>query len=171
MKNLTETFRGSLPQNTRRKSSSHPDFISKLSIWSTTYSAAAWLSKTVKGAPYLGLHLTSDETTQSERIKLALWSNHDRKSAADPHFQSTQEIFRREFLLQGWLLSMDGSYRLELSIQPANHGGEVSDAFTDTSERITDFLAGTVCSQLEQPKLSSQSPASMEEPDSGDIPF
>jgi hypothetical protein len=164
MKNLSEQFRGSLLQNARRKESSHPDFVAKIAIWGETYSAAAWLSKTANDDTYLALRLTSDGSSQSERIKLALWRNHDRQNVTDPHFQSLQGIFGHDFLLQAWLLPISGSYRLDLSIQPrCRVGREVSDAFADTSERITDFLASAANWQLEHQKPALPPPSSTEE--------
>ena len=108
MKDLSQKFRGSLPANTRKKEGPHPDFTAKLTIWNTVYSAAAWFGTTKKGDTYISLHLSSDGESQSEKIKLALWRNHDHQAAADPHFQSTQSIYGHDFALKAWFVSSDG---------------------------------------------------------------
>ena len=143
MKDLSQKFRGSLPANTRKKESSHPDFTAKLTVWNTVYSAAAWFGTTKKGDRYISLHLTSDgDESQIEKIKLALWRNHDHQDSAGPHFRSTQSIYGHDFALKAWFVSSDDSYRLGVTIEPVDtDGAEVSDAALETRERIAGFLA------------------------------
>jgi hypothetical protein len=148
VRTLSEEFRGSLPQNARKREDSHPDFTAKLNIWQTPYSAAAWLSNTQKGDLYLALRLTSEGQSQSEKIKLAIWHNHERISAEDPHFQSIQEIFGHDFALQAWILPTGDNYRLEITIEPASPAQEASDAVQGTRERIADFLTKTGVASL-----------------------
>jgi hypothetical protein len=121
VRNLSQKFRGSLAQNNRRKEDSHPDFLAKLTIWNTTCSAAAWLSKTSKGDLYVALRLSSEGQSQSEKIKLAIWRNHERSSVSDPHFESVQEIFGRYFVLQAWILAAGDNYTLEITIVAIEH--------------------------------------------------
>jgi hypothetical protein len=174
MKNLDENFRGSLPQNTRKREDSHPDFTAKLNIWNTPYSAAAWLSQTKKNELYLALRLTSEQGSQSEeKIKLALWCNRERLTADDSHFQSVQEIFGHDFECQAWILPAGESYRLELTIKPASAPLEVLDATQGVRDRIADFLAKTGVATLPPAaKRTARLPAGdndSDEPD--DIPF
>ena len=173
MRNLSEKFRGSLPQNGRKREDSHPDFTAKLNIWNTPYSAAAWLSHTQKNDLYIALRLTSEGQSQSDKIKLAIWRNHERLSAEDPHFESVQEIFGRDFALQAWILPAGDSYRLEIMIEPASAALEVSDAVRGIRERIADFLAETGVAALPPTKKTpARLPAGDKESDEpDDIPF
>jgi hypothetical protein len=173
VRNLSEKFRGSLPQNGRKREDSHPDFTAKLNIWNTPYSAAAWLSSTQKNDLYIALRLTSDGASQSEKIKLAIWRNHERSSASEPHFQSVQEVFGRDFVLKAWILPAGDNYRLEITIEPASAAAlEVSDAVQDTRERIADFLAQTGVTALPPTQNTAKLPTGDKESDEpADIPF
>ena len=175
MKDLSQKFRGSLPANIKKKEDSHPDFVAKLTIWNTVYSAAAWFGTTKKGDTYISLHLSSDGESQSEKIKLALWRNHDRQDATDPHFQSVQAIYGHEFELKAWFLPTGDDYRLGVTIEPIDaDGAEVSDAARDTKKRIADFLAETGTPALPPaPKTATRLSASTEdrEPEPDAIPF
>jgi hypothetical protein len=170
MKNLNQQFRASLPQNDKKREDSHPDFLAKLSIWNTEYSAAAWLSNTSKNDLYIALRLTSESQVQAEKIKLAIWRNHERATAEDPHFLSTQEIFGRDFALQAWILPVGDDYRLEIDIKPASAALEVSAAAQNTKDRIAGFLAETGLPTLPPSQGATASLlAADNEPD--DIPF
>ena len=175
MKDLSQKFRGSLPANTRKKEGPHPDFTAKLTIWNTVYSAAAWFGTTKKGDTYISLHLSSDGESQSEKIKLALWRNHDHQAAADPHFQSTQSIYGHDFALKAWFVSSDGdNHRLGVTIDPIDtDGAEISDAALETRKRIASFLAevsGEVALPP-APKAVARLHASTEDRETDDIPF
>jgi hypothetical protein len=143
VRNLSEKLRGSLPQNSRKKDDLHPDFVAKLNIWNTAYSIAAWLNKTQKNDLYIAVRLTTDGTSQSEKIKLTIWRNHERSGASDPHFQSTRDIFGRAFALKAWILPAGENYRLEIAIEPASSGLESSDVVRNTRDRLARFLAET----------------------------
>jgi hypothetical protein len=173
MKDLTEKFRGSLPPNGKKKEDSHPDFVARLSLWSTTYASAAWLGTTKKGDLYIALSLTSEGESQTEKIKLPLWRNHDRHVVSDPHFQSVQAIFGHDFALKAWLLPTGDNYRLEITIEPVDTArGEVSDAARDTKERIVRFLAEAGEVALPPaPTTAARLPASTEDREPDDIPF
>jgi hypothetical protein len=175
VRNLSETFRGSLPQNSRKKENNHPDFTAKLTIWGTAYSVAAWLNHTKKADPYIALRLTSEGTSQSEKIKLVIWNNHDRSSVSKPRFASTQEIFGHDFALRAWIMPAGDNYRLEIVIEPLSAvAQEVSDALLGAKERIANFLAETgVASlppmQFAPAKLPIGADRGLDGPD--DIPF
>jgi len=172
VRTLSEKFRGSLPQNSRKREDSHPDFTAKLNIWNTPYSAAAWLSNTQENDPYIALRLTSDAASQSEKVKLAIWRNHQRTSASDSHFRSKQEIFGSDFALQAWILPAGDDYRLEITIEPVSTALKVSDAVQDTRKRIADFLAETDVPALPAVKETAASlPAGSQDGEPDDIPF
>jgi hypothetical protein len=172
VRNLSQKFRGFLAQNNRRKEDSHPDFLAKLTIWNTTYSAAAWLSKTSKGDLYVAFRLSSEGQSQSEKIKLAIWRNHERSSVSDPHFESVQEIFGRDFVLQAWILASGDNYTLEITIEPSNTAIEVSDAVQDTKALLAAFLAQTRVAALPPAKeVPSRISDNSNDAEEGDIPF
>jgi hypothetical protein len=159
VKNLSEKFRGSLQENIRKKEDSHPDFVAKLTLWGTVYSAAAWLSKTSKAQAYVALHLTSESQGQAEKIKFAIWKNHERTTADDPHFQSIQEVFGRRFTVMAWFLPKGSYYWLELAIEPLPDADEVSDAMAQTRERILNFLAQSGLAALPPAQRAPSLPA------------
>jgi hypothetical protein len=169
MKNLDVKFRGYLPENNRKKEDAHPDFLAKLNIWGTPYSAAAWLSRTSKGDPYVAIRLANESKAQAERIKLAAWRVHERTSVEDPHFESVQEIFGREFTLKVWLLQDAGNYRLALSIDPLPSTQDVSDAMLQTRKRISDLLSDAALPALQPAASRPVGSPQKSEPD--DIPF
>lgn len=172
MRNLSQKFKGTLPQNSRKREDAHPDFAGKLVIWATTYSAAAWLSNTNKNDLYLSIRLTSDDASQSEKIKLALWRNHESSTAEDPLFKSIQEISGHEFALRAWISPDGDNYRLEIAIEPANAASEVSDAVQKTRERIAELLEQTALPTLSPAKESTISlPTGSQHGEPDDIPF
>jgi hypothetical protein len=125
--------------------------------------------ETLKGDPYLALHLTSESQAQAEKIKLAIWKNHEWTNDSDPHFQSVQEIFGRDFALQAWILTEGGKCQLALTIEPVADAGEVSYALQKTRQRIADFIAHTGVAALPPAeKAAARLPAGdnkSEEPD------
>ena len=120
--------------------------MAKVSVWGTPHSAAAWLATTQKGDPYIALRLTSEEQSQSEKIRLAIWREHARANEADPHFRSVQEVYGYAFALCAWLqpsapkANGDDSYQLELIIEPVTVTEE-TDALRVSKQGIADFLA------------------------------
>jgi hypothetical protein len=173
VRNLNEKFHGSLHENSRKKDDAHPDFVAKLTLWGTVYSAAAWLSKTSKGQAYIALHLTSESQGQAEKIKFAIWKNYKHATPDDAHFQSVQEVFGRQFTLKAWFLPKGSYYRLELTIEPEADANEVSDAMPLTREKISHFLSETQLPALAAaqrvPSLPADPQQQGETPD--DIPF
>jgi hypothetical protein len=132
----------SLPQNDRRTTELHPDFTGRFELGGKQWSAAAWMSRTKKGDPYLSLQLTCDDT--SKRLKFAIWKA-AHEIPEDPHFESTQEAEGRAYQLQAWVLpASNGWHRLELTIDATpttgNHNG-TSSALETSKKRIADFLA------------------------------
>ena len=144
MKNLTRKVRGSLPQNKKKLTDAHPDFVGKLQIQNANWSGAAWLNTTKQNVPYLSLQLTGDGPAQNEKIKVAIWKNHERRreNSEDPHFESVQEMFGQDFQLKAWVKPVGDDYHLELTIEPTNgEHGEISEALATTKKRLADFLA------------------------------
>jgi len=137
--------------------------------------AAAWLSETSKGDPYIAVRLSSESQAQAEKIRLAIWKNHEWITDSDPHFKSVQEISGRDFTLQAWILTDCDKCRLALAIETVATSFEVSDALQNTRQRITDFLAHTgVAAMPPAEKVIAQLSAGddkSEEPDDDDIPF
>jgi hypothetical protein len=156
MKNLTQKFRGSLPQNNKKLTDAHPDFVGRIQMQNANWSAAAWLNTTKQNVPYLSLQLTGDGPAQNEKIKVAIWKNHERRreNSEDPHFESVQEMFGQEFQLKAWVTPVGDDYHLELTIEPTN--GEISEALAATKKRLSDFLAESGVARL----LSISTPAS-----------
>src|SRR6516225_12380555 len=112
----------SLPQNDRRTTELHPDFTGRFELGGKQWSAAAWMSRTKKGDPYLSLQLTCDDT--SKRLKFAIWKA-AHEIPEDPHFESTQEAEGRAYQLQAWVLpASNGWHRLELTIETVSATSE-----------------------------------------------
>jgi hypothetical protein len=141
MKTITKEVRVSLPQNSKKISDAHPDFVGKHEIEDEEWSLAAWLNETKKHAPYVSLQLTCDDTSQ--KLKFAIWKGRH-ETPEDPHFEATQEAEGRAYQFRVWILPVGKDYRLELSIEAVPGNGdhsEVSSALAITKKRIADFIA------------------------------
>jgi hypothetical protein len=151
MKEITQKVRVSLPQNHKKISDVHPDFLGKLRLENANWITAAWVSTTKRNDPYLSLQLTGEGPAQTEKIKLAIWKNHERRrqNPEDPHFESIQEMFGHDFQLRAWVMPVGDDYRLELTIAPLNgEHGEISEALATTKRRLSDFLAESGAAKL-----------------------
>jgi hypothetical protein len=151
MKEITQKVRVSLPQNNKKLSDAHPDFLGKLQLENASWTTAVWLSTTKRNDPYLSLQLTGEGSAQTEKIKLAIWKNHERQreKTEDPHFESTQEMFGCDFQLRAWVMPVGDDFRLELIIEPLNgERGEISEALGTTKRRLADLLAETGAAKL-----------------------
>jgi len=173
MKDLDAKFRGCLLENTRKKEDTHPDFLAKLTVWGTLYSAAAWLSQTSKGDPYVAIRLTNESQAQAEKLKLAAWRVHERTSAEDPHFESVQQIFGRKFTLRVWFVQDSDNCRLALTIEPLASNQDVSDAMMEIRRRIADLLSESALPAfpLTQEATASLGVGSPQESEPDEIPF
>jgi uncharacterized protein (DUF736 family) len=170
VRELTEKFRGIIPQNIRRKEPKHPDFSGTLVIWGTTFSVGAWLNTKADGQDYIALQFSNNAATQSEKLRFVLWKNEERSSENDPLFRSTQAAYNQEFVLRAWISQHEGSHALALAIEPAlPNTGVKSPAVQETNNKIANLLADLAA--LPQTPETARLPSASKETEPDDIPF
>jgi len=148
-----------LPENVEKESDKHPDFRGQLTLFHTTYKAAAWLKNNKKNEPCIGLSLSSADNNIDD-INVTLWLKGNRTSAAEPHFRLRETMMEEPLVFSAWV--EHAGDLCSLRIEVTRSGDQLSDAAKQTRSRILAFVQEADGNFPSSPDLNA-------EPD--DIPF
>jgi hypothetical protein len=139
-----QSWEFSLDQFIEKDHENAPDFIGEAHIGTSLYDVAAWFGEISKGKnqgrPYLGLQLTS-KGNATQKVSISLWEKANRKTTADPHFKTREQLNGQELKFAAWIQPVGEIYRLRIVIEPFSaKAGDLSEAAMETHTRLSLFV-------------------------------